>query len=1155
MPIYSSKITTAANTDLTIDPEGIGEIKLNKLSGNGELPLGVADSDGEVRAFDHRNLNQATVIDPGDLLMVQRQNASTGETEYYSIDAENLGGADLSDLNPPNVSWLPSDPPGSGTQGDPYRLTPVDVTGPGQVVSSVETMIISGLNANAIVPFWDESSAPASGRFEQDWVLCDENGDGETKFRYVDAPATTSGIVYNGVIKAGSSSVYITWEVKQIASKTVFGPEPAPTASPTSVFFPEDRKYGTVEASWTDGAKTLEATNLVFSVGNSSLNSLSKGIVDNDRIVVGFSDSVVAAANDGDLITGTLSSTDGTYYSEMSMVKDTAPNNFSFGSVTDAAVNLEASTPPERLRGFNAPTTITATGSGSNALGDVKISINGGTPTVVSGATLIPGETIKAYGTTGGVNSTSYEATVEVGGVSASWSVTTSDTQASITKPAIISPVNGSTDIDLNLIIQSSAYTGVSNPGPHTKSSWEVYKGGFPLTSSNQITNVVENGITFENPVATGVTNYSGSTGFLVNNNRAFWCTSGTNTHPQFIYQDLNPITGSWSSSGNWVAPADPNQFSSYGYNSIAANGNTIILVGQTGNTSRPLLFRSTDNGNSWSQINVDASPANFYLSVAYRNGRFVVLGRNQYNNNTLPISYSDNDGVTWTHIEQTGLQYPAYGQGLIAVESGFIYQPHDRTAVYSSTNGTNFQELGSYTGTAGINQLAAGKGDEFYIQTGPSVAKATYGNSNIEVMPGFTGGFATIGYLPASDTIVGFGNNRWWWSSDKGASVDSINVGNIGNVMSVVGWQNGLVYSFGVSGLPYVSANISKSFPSSTSVFISGAFSDGFRANDLVNDCGNGAQTAAILELNNSEVRLAGTPSGYNAGDSLCRDATSFSQVVNSIDDTTNLTTYPLSLSDSDVNESFYSRVKYKDNGSTESDFSNWSGFTTKQSIIPAIGETYQGGYYAGQISDGGIIYNLIVAPVTSGQLFGQYGGLVAGALAYKTTSTNDPSSGNLYGNLDNGGPTTVALADGNHPIFDWCINTNNGPNAGNYDAGNNAGTGIGGFNDWYVPAMGELEIIYRNLKPSTDQNATDSGANNSAVPPTSNYTALNPGQTSVSVFQDGNSQAFSGNYYWSSSAIQPSESRVQAYSDGVQRVFPKTEVRSVRAIRREPA
>ena len=149
-------------------------------------------------------------------------------------------------------------------------------------------------------------------------------------------------------------------------------------------------------------------------------------------------------------------------------------------------------------------------------------------------------------------------------------------------------------------------------------------------------------------------------------------------------------------------------------------------------------------------------------------------------------------------------------------------------------------------------------------------------------------------------------------------------------------------------------------------------------------------------------------------------------------------------------------------------------------------IGDSHQGGFFAGYISsnaNGVATHGLIVAPASSG-----YNG--GSQLKYKTDQTAD---NNAASNHD-GAANTAAIANSSHPAANYC-----------------AGLTIGGYSDWYLPARYELEIAYFNLKPTTQNNNTSSGANSHAVPSrSSNYTSSSPARTSISSFQSGNTEAF---------------------------------------------
>ena len=284
--------------------------------------------------------------------------------------------------------------------------------------------------------------------------------------------------------------------------------------------------------------------------------------------------------------------------------------------------------------------------------------------------------------------------------------------------------------------------------------------------------------------------------------------------------------------------------------------------------------------------------------------------------------------------------------------------------------------------------------------------------------------------------------------------------------------------------------------------------------------------------------------------------------KIVDVSGDTSNLTTYDLDEPEIKVSKAYYSRVKYNDNGITgstiSSKFSLYNEFTTKYSFLPTPGDAMEGGYYAGQINDGGTVYNLIVAPKTyvsgSGTLTGENSGV-----AWKPANTQGDSGSAVYG-----GTVTQAKANSSYPIFDWCVKSSTGPNAGTYDVSNASGTGIGGFNDWYIPAKNELAVVFFSLKPGSNPipaGGNGSGSNpNSVLPYTPNtaYSPGFPGQTPNPLFQTGGSEAFDANArYWTAteSTVQSGSANHQNFSEGQQSRGQKSNSEPARAIRRVPA
>ena len=193
---------------------------------------------------------------------------------------------------------------------------------------------------------------------------------------------------------------------------------------------------------------------------------------------------------------------------------------------------------------------------------------------------------------------------------------------------------------------------------------------------------------------------------------------------------------------------------------------------------------------------------------------------------------------------------------------------------------------------------------------------------------------------------------------------------------------------------------------------------------------------------------------------------------------------------------------------------------------ILPLLGTSMGGGFYAGRIRIEDQVYALIVAPKAEGELEGPpwiaRNKSVPGALSYCDGLTN-----------------TQAMEAAGSKLAKWALDLV-----------------IDGHDDWYLPAQDELEVLYRNLKPGTQENYcwARSGINLSAVEPTRPYTPALPAQTLAEAFQAGAGEAFAESYYWSSTqhASHSVYAWCQYFTRGGQDCSYKDDKLRARAVRR---
>jgi hypothetical protein len=186
----------------------------------------------------------------------------------------------------------------------------------------------------------------------------------------------------------------------------------------------------------------------------------------------------------------------------------------------------------------------------------------------------------------------------------------------------------------------------------------------------------------------------------------------------------------------------------------------------------------------------------------------------------------------------------------------------------------------------------------------------------------------------------------------------------------------------------------------------------------------------------------------------------------------------------------------------------------------LPAIGDAFEGGFYAGLIShtaDGVATHALIVAPRATGA--SGFGLTLTTDYRWKTSFTSTAGATSQFdGAANTAAIVTAGIAD--HPAAEFCVNLS-----------------IGGYNDWYLPARYELDIAYFHLKPGTVANTTTTGINPYSVPErTSNYTTSpnNPPQTPVTAFRTGGAEPFGDVDHWASNEFSGNNAWVLGFTNG---------------------
>lgn len=191
-------------------------------------------------------------------------------------------------------------------------------------------------------------------------------------------------------------------------------------------------------------------------------------------------------------------------------------------------------------------------------------------------------------------------------------------------------------------------------------------------------------------------------------------------------------------------------------------------------------------------------------------------------------------------------------------------------------------------------------------------------------------------------------------------------------------------------------------------------------------------------------------------------------------------------------------------------------------QETTPAIGTPFEGGFYGGQIRINDHIFAIAWAPKAQGTT----------RAIWLPGYTDVPNAASCFDSMAN----TKAMAEAGSPLAQWAL-----------------GLSIGGLTDWCVPARDVLELGYRLLKPTDEENSCSfrDGDNPSSLPAGYPCTEQSPAQTTAESFRSGGPEAFEANWHWSSTQYSSGYAWTQTFGGGYTGYRNKRYEASARACR----
>jgi hypothetical protein len=806
---------------------------------------------------------------------------------------------------------------------NPFSFTPDNNIVPGQAGESND-VLLSGFNT-ALAITYDVSSTGTSIQGSTDsgatWTTIPTSGSAFILYpgQTLRVRATTGALqatTYSAVINAGAQTATF---LATTASGSIFPLTP--------IAFPTTTVGVGGPVTWADGATTLTSTGCIqFSVNGGAYGQGPTAITNGDTVSTKWDQTLACGgAPHGTTITGAL--TDGALYTNSaSLTIDRVPNAFTFTDLTSVTPSTQQTSNAITISGTNATSYLTYT-AGATTLTSVQASVNGGAYAIVptSGTTfpVNPGDVITVRATPGAF-ALAYTAVISVGDsagtpdiTSDEWSVTPSGVAPSIATPSILTPADKTKSTGANVTVTSSAYAPQNGAGSQKCTDWEVYKGGYPATSSAitainqgpawvQMTYINSNDILDVETTAAGVTYAGGrnsSIGITRSSAPTTWTSVSSGLTGTVVIYDLANLN---------TLPTP--------------TGTVAVATGTSGTTATHSSSATATSTFTTTFFNQAAGAYNGMGNVA---------------------------GVTeWIAVGVTGKisTYGTFGwttrasgttQNLNSISNSFVTAScvivGNGGVVLTSTNGTTFTSRVGGFGTTNINKVVRDDDFGLFIAAGDAGKIATSPD-------GITWTQKTVPFS-SNITALATADGKVWAGSSAGDLAYSSDLGTTWTSTSI-GW--GTIAIRGITENPftakiYVVGDTGKSaysnFPALDTLTVSNLSAAGFSVGSQVVGNTSGA-TGTISTLTTTTATITNRSGNFVVGETISVQPATYAVWSSATCDTVNLTSYP--LTGLTPGAPYYVRCRYNSVDTTPvvSSWSAWSSFSTEAA---PVGQTTQ--------------------------------------------------------------------------------------------------------------------------------------------------------------------------------------------------------------------